>query len=331
MDHIATVFEDIDPSLTKRSLNSTVDGVTYSLTDFRIAAWYNDIGQKEVFVNESVARVIGGYLTISFSFNYSYEGIKGTAHGSVLADDLEFTKQIYLDNGALAWDVMTIKNITISHILSITSSNPPLSATAKSVYQNILSNRVETHNTLLQDSIDELNVKYGARLKEFLRSEDIVVVQNAVYRYGDYVVNYTSAVVEQRLSNVGFKGLKYTCIFELENYTRKCVDLPKEYNPEYGGVQDLIAFPWLEANLMYILHKGFFNVTLGGIKWETPIFQFFMGDLANVMPEARKAPPSSEVTGKCQWGMVFNSTFVDYFNAGSIYVSVPLNCTLSNQ
>lgn len=39
-----------------------------------------------------------------------------------------------------------------------------------------------------------------------------------------------------------FKGLEYKFQFEVVNFTSKCNNLPTEYDPKYGGLQEYIGF-----------------------------------------------------------------------------------------
>lgn len=125
---------------------------------------------------------------------------------------------------------------------------------------------------------------------------------NQEYTYKNVTVTYTNRIVENKLVNTDeFKGLIYACQFEIEGYTNDCAAMPENYNKEYKGFQELIAFPWFGANLLYIAKKGFFTTTVTSKDWDTSLFQFYMGDFANVIDEAKKSIPSTPVTGKCEW------------------------------
>ena len=73
--------------------------------------------------------------------------------------------------------------------------------------------------------------------------------------------------MDLKLNNVGFKGLYYSFLFELENYTTECSDLPTKYNESFGGIQSYFAFSWIKASALYAAKNGVFDITLDN-KWD---------------------------------------------------------------
>lgn len=124
-------------------------------------------------------------------------------------------------------------------------------------------------------------------------------INNVTYTYNKIVAAYTNAVFDVKLNNVGFKGLQYSFLFELDNYTKECNDLPTQYNASFGGVQEIFAFGWVKATFNYFVDKGLLDVKLDN-KWDIEMFQFYLGDIGNVIPEAQKFKPSTPVTGTCE-------------------------------
>jgi hypothetical protein len=53
-------------------------------------------------------------LTISYDFKYSIEGGKnGTASGHVVASPFSFRKSLFMNGGALAWDLVSSDTILV--------------------------------------------------------------------------------------------------------------------------------------------------------------------------------------------------------------------------
>lgn len=148
-DHVTEVFEDLNKNMTSADpYTTTVNGTQYTMSDFLGQAYYNDIFQKDVYVNDTVVNVTGGHLTIAVQFNYSFNGTSGTAHGNAVADDFWFTKRLERPEGYITWDLMTAKEIEMKNNIVITSSSPKLPDIAKSAYQNMINNHAQEQNRL---------------------------------------------------------------------------------------------------------------------------------------------------------------------------------------
>lgn len=168
----------------------------------------------------------------------------------------------------------------------ISSSEPKLPDTARIAYQNIINNHAQEQNRLRENLFAQINSLYRTKLADSLHNEDLVRINNDNYTYKGITVNYTNAVLDVKLNNVGFKGLQYTFLYEIENYTTECNVLPTAYNTSYGGVQEIYAFGWIKATAKYFADKGLFDVKLDN-KWDINMFQFYIGDLGNVIPKAQ--------------------------------------------
>lgn len=101
----------------------------------------------------------------------------------------------------------------------ISSSEPKLSDTARIAYQSIINNQVQEQNRLRENLFAQINSLYRTKLADSLHNEDLVRINNDNYTYKGITVSYTNAVLDVKLNNVGFKGLQYTFLYEVENYT----------------------------------------------------------------------------------------------------------------
>ena len=50
----------------------------------------------------------------------------------------------------------------------------------------------------------------------------------------------------------------------------------------------------------YAVSSGLYAAKIDRL-WEVPSFQFYMGDLSNVIPEASRYLPDSPFFGSCEW------------------------------
>lgn len=128
--------------------STTLNGTKYIIDNFRGQAYYNDVFQKDVYVNDNVVNVTGGQLLIEVHFKYSFNGTEGRAEGHALCDDFWFTKKLERVDGFITWDAQTINLIVLKNNILISNSEPKLSDAAKIAYQNIINNHAQEENRL---------------------------------------------------------------------------------------------------------------------------------------------------------------------------------------
>ena len=76
--------------------------------------------------------------------------------------------------------------------------------------------------------------------------------------------------------------------FELNNDTQQCApDQIRFDQKSFGGLQEIYSIISMEETFKFALKQGLYSV---GIEknWQVPMFQFYMGDLSNFIPEAAK-------------------------------------------
>ncbi len=95
----------------------------------------------------------------------------------------------------------------------------------------------------------------------------------------------------------------------------------------YGGVQEFITFDVYRNTLRYAIDGGHLDVDLDRRGWESRFFQFYAGDLYEVIPRvAQKFLASEIVTGSCKTSSRYLNLIkggFDYFNVTMVY-----NCEL---
>lgn len=57
---------------------------------------------------------------------------------------------------------------------------------------------------------------------------------------------------------------------------------------------------WIKSTAAKAASEGLFDATLDS-KWDIEMFQFYMGDLTNIIDEAKKYPPTTPLTGTCKY------------------------------
>lgn len=84
-------------------------------------------------------------------------------------------------------------------------------------------------------------------------------------------------------------GITLTYISKIKNYTNWTCEyeapvLP--FNPQvYGGIQEFITYDVYKNVLKYAIDNGQLDVDLNRRDWESRFFQFYAGDLYEVIPK----------------------------------------------
>ena len=69
----------------------------------------------------------------------------------------------------------------------------------------------------------------------------------------------------------------------------------------FGGMQEFYSNSLLKSSLRYALHQKALDVNLTEEFWQSRAFQFFVGDLHDVMPSATKHMDTMlPITGLCR-------------------------------
>jgi hypothetical protein len=71
-------------------------------------------------------------------------------------------------------------------------------------------------------------------------------------------------------------------------------------DPQFGGLQEFISNSLIKSTLKYVIKNGSLNVVLSQEFWQSRAFQFFMGDVHEVMPSStRNMSTMVELQGRC--------------------------------
>lgn len=227
--------------------------------------------------------------------------MKGWFRGRGLADQhLYFTKRGIIQNGAFAWDLVDVINITCSNTLAVDFSGPVLDFNDTLILQNIINDRYGS-SELKAPALQNYNSFYKETLRKHLNSETVISTLNFNYTYGNLTQNYNNAVKDFNLSNSDEKGLLIEFFLEIENFTNNCTQDTIVFDEkEYGGIQELISMSTLSEAFRGFLENGGFNVDLDQ-KWNVDTFQFYMGDLANFVSQANQFMADEPFYASCRW------------------------------
>ena len=86
----------------------------------------------------------------------------------------------------------------------------------------------------------------------------------------------------------------------------------------------------MEQTFRFAVSLGLYSVVIDK-NWEVPVFQFFMGDLANFIPGAAKFVPDSPFYGACKWNQENSSLpSLKPFEDRQLSAEVPVTCSFSH-
>jgi hypothetical protein len=95
----------------------------------------------------------------------------------------------------------------------------------------------------------------------------------------------------------------------------------------FGGTQEFISLGVYESSVLFAINNSYFNSDLDQSKWPSSVFQFYAGDLYDVIPAlAKKFYPSDKISGSCvalEQGFSLVRGGPTYFN-----VTIKFNCSL---
>lgn len=160
-----------------------------------------------------------------------------------------------------------------------------------------------TPKNVKQQIIGLFNENYTALLNQTLQER--VMSNKVVYEYHHPYkqmlnVNVTNELYYYNITPQNGFELYYMSLPEGWNETDCTVDVPESHEDFsiFGGIQTTISLDFLRHMALKNIRSGWFD-TLLTREWETNAFQFFMGDLYDIIPETQKLAPRTSLTGAC--------------------------------
>lgn len=190
-----------------------------------------------------------------------------------------------------------------------------------------------TPKNVRQQLIEKLNDNYTAILNQTLREEK-VFTESFNYSFahpfkGELNVTIINQHYNHKISPEDGFELFYLTYVQGMNTTDCKYVLPathKNYTM-YGGIQSFIGLDFVRQMGRYALEKGWLDTHLEGGSWETIAFQFYAGDLYDVIYETQKLEPRTRVSGACS---AQDDQFFDIrrFNYESLQLFVNYTCNI---
>jgi len=96
---------------------------------------------------------------------------------------------------------------------------------------------------------------------------------------------------------------------------------------KYGGTQEYISNTFFKSALKYALQGHSLDVTLSQDNWQSRAFQFYVGDLHEVISSTKNVSSFKELNGRCQ--AINDKTFsIEKKTISSYAVKVNFTCYL---
>lgn len=154
----------------------------------------------------------------------------------------------------------------------------------------------------LQEQIDK-NFHYflNQSLNEEKRKIDSHYAYSWVGDKGNLTINYE---LEPKDVDIEREGITFTFLAKIKDYTNWTCEFEIHWitlNPKiYGGIQEFVSFDVFKNSLKYAIDNGYLDIDLTRKNWESRFFQFYAGDLYEVIPKIGETYKANEVVaGLC--------------------------------
>lgn len=118
---------------------------------------------------------------------------------------------------------------------------------------------------------------------------------------GEFEMFFNNTLIDNILTDDGLYLLFNQEIIDYEDF--ECGEVPFEPNDPatYGGMQEFLSNGLIKSSLRYAIKQKALDVKLTEEFWQSRAFQFFVGDLHDVMPTSTKhIETMTEITGMCR-------------------------------
>lgn len=251
---------------------------------------------------------------------------------------ISFVKEITIDDqGHPTW-ILTLNmtpKVEMSSQLAASRFDPKPTDDDVLAINQALSTAITaiTPKNLKQQILDLLNENYTAILNQTLK-EKKVFTDTINYSFphpfkGALNVTVLNRHYTHKISQEEGFELFYLTYVEGFNTTDCKYVLPnthKNYSM-YGGIQSFIGVDFARQLARYSIQKRWLDTLLDGTAWETSAFQFYAGDLYDVIAETQKLAPRTKVSGGCN---ALEDSFFDLrrYNYESLQLTVNYSCIL---
>lgn len=277
---------------------------SYSLYGFKVNCSYNDGKQIANVTSEDTVNITGGKIEFAMNFTYNVSKIGpdrvGWAYGkeccnvaSVMTDVISFEKIITVgEPGHLTWIINNnTQNISISSALAIKRIDPKPTDDDLLALNQALSQAISAikPKNVKSQILELFNANYTTILNSTLKEEKIFTPSFNYTFAHPYKGNLTIELVNEGFghrinSKDGFE-LYYRTLIDGWNKSDCKYAIPDNHEnyDMYGGIQTYISMDVPRHIARYNLQRRWLDTTLDGSGWETNAFQFYVGDLYDVI------------------------------------------------
>lgn len=169
-----------------------------------------------------------------------------------------------------------------------------------------LLNDIINVTTVRHEVEDQIENYFYFYLNQVLNNEKTKIDAHFVYEYKRDLqtlkVEFELKPTDVWVDKEGIDLHYITKIKDYENWTCTTHAPTLHMNPKtYGGLQEFVTYDVYRNTLNYAIDQKFLNIDLNRANWESRFFQFYAGDLYEVIPKiATKYTATEKVTGACQ-------------------------------
>lgn len=312
------------------------DRINYTTTNFSYTFKYLDSTQKSEIVGRDQIIVKDGRLRVDFTLNWTETGSVtkgGYAIGYGLSDPIIFTKNMKRTGDNLVmYNLVDYENVTFSHApFNLTRMEPY--ADDDFAILNLLVNHLINVTTCKDYLTEGINNYLSSNLNDSLHDNKHTLDKNIKYTYRDPFKGNQSITFDHTLVTVDLDqlGIDYYYVTIISNFADFRCGAPVPAEPldtrYFGGTQEFLSLGVHESSVLFAIRNGFLNTDLTQARWPSSVFQFYAGDLYDVIPTlSKKFYPSDSISGSCN---AIEQGF-SLVRGGPTYLNVTINfnCTL---
>lgn len=154
-------------------------------------------------------------------------------------------------------------------------------------------NNILNVTTVRHELEDEIEKSYQYFLNQSLYDDRRIIDVHYDYEWvgskGKLVIPYD---IKPTFVDIEPTGITLLYIASIKDYPDwKCDNHAPTFplNPKvYGGIQEFITFDVYRNSLKYAIDNGYLDVELDRRNWESKMFQFYAGDLYEVIPKVAR-------------------------------------------
>ncbi len=271
---------------------------SYSIENISLSLSYLEDRQNATLMGQNILRITGAPLRVNITFDWQKTQLNGSVQGkgtgTVLSDLITYEKTLRTNSShQLQWSLTSSAPLAITNGISLSSMSPYRAADYE-ILSNMLNKLKNNQTTIKENLLKVINARFQSTLAEVVLADATLKFDDSIfYSYSDYrglfYLNYTQTLVNSTLAQDGLYLIFNQVINGDEDF--ECgppvPQVPSDTSV-FGGLQEFLSNSLLKSTLKYALKQGFLDVVLTQEFWQSRAFQFFIGDVHEVMPTSTK-------------------------------------------